>query len=108
MAKRPIKQKRLARLRKQVYRTPLTRYIDLVQWLKDRRYAQTTGEAERLMTDGKVKTDAHIIGRERVSMAPEQTAWEKLTDAPQKDPEIVWFPRRYIRAEFRDTLRVEV
>jgi hypothetical protein len=53
--------KKVRRLRKMLRRTP-TAYIDLIQWLKDRDYAQTTGEATRLILAEKVRVDSHAVG----------------------------------------------
>lgn len=61
MSHRPIEKKKVARLRKLLRRTPPAR-INLVEWLKDRRYARTTGEAHRLLLDGKVKSESHPVG----------------------------------------------
>lgn len=44
-------QKKLRRLKDALRVTPEAS-IDLVQWLKDRRHAQTTGEAEALLREG--------------------------------------------------------
>lgn len=62
MSHRPTDAKKLNRLRKALRRTPVT-YIDLVQYLKDRRYAQTSGEARKMLTDGRVHVDSHVVGR---------------------------------------------
>ncbi len=85
MAKRPIKDKQIARLRKAINRHALPSYVDLVWWLKSRRYADTTGQALRLMLDGKVRIDSHVVGRERVErIINGQTVeqWEPVTRVP--------------------------
>lgn len=61
MSKRPIIDKQLNRLRKST-RHKLPAHFDLVQWLKDRNHAQTTGEAERLILAGRVRSGSHKIG----------------------------------------------
>lgn len=61
MAKRPINKKRAARVRK-LLRKELPAYLDLIQWLKDRRYAQTTGQAEKMILDGRVRSESHKLG----------------------------------------------
>jgi ribosome-associated protein YbcJ (S4-like RNA binding protein) len=82
MAKRPIKDKQFKRLRKAINRRPLPAYVDLVWWLRSRGHANTSGQAIRLMLDGKVKLESHVVGRERVSrIVAGQTVeqWEPVT-----------------------------
>ena len=83
VAKRPIKQKKLRRLRKAVERTPLPAYIDLIDWLKTRRYADTTGQAIRLLVDGKVKSESHVIGREKRVFFKDDKQHERWEPAPR-------------------------
>lgn len=40
----------------------IPRYFDLFQWLKDRDYAQTSGDCRRLITRYRVKCDSHPFG----------------------------------------------
>lgn len=61
MSKRPINTKRARRVRK-LLRKELPAYIDLIHWLKVRRYAGTTGEAERLILAGRVRSESHKLG----------------------------------------------
>lgn len=68
MSHRSITDKKLNRLRKAVNRRPLPAYVDLVAWLKDRRYARSTGEAESLILAGRVKSDSHVIGITKARM----------------------------------------
>lgn len=51
-------QKKLRRLKDALRVTPEAS-IDLVQWLKDRRHAQTTGEAEAILRAGRVRLSAN-------------------------------------------------
>lgn len=37
--------------------------LDLIDWLKTRGHAQTTGEAVRMLLDGRVMVDSHVVGR---------------------------------------------
>lgn len=90
MSHRPTSRKRVASLRKALRRTP-DAYIDLIQWLKLRGYAQTTGEAKRLLTDGKVRSDSHPVGRTRIQLTEEDH---------------IWLPDRFVPARLRDTLIV--
>lgn len=107
MAKRPIHQKRLRRLRKAVERQPLVAYIDLVRWLKERGYAQTTGKAHELLVDGKVRVDSHAVGREKRAVAAPLSALEQLQGKEPSKPKMQWFPQPYVRAEFREHIRVQ-
>lgn len=62
MSSRPIEQKRRKRAAKAVRRRPLEASLDLIQWLKDRRYAQTTGEAKKIILAKRVTADSHTLG----------------------------------------------
>ena len=61
MSHRGTLNKKLNRLRKAT-RVPLPAHFDLVDWLKDRRHAQTTGEANRLILAGRVRNGSHVVG----------------------------------------------
>ncbi len=89
MAKRPVQAKKIRRLEKLMRRTPPA-FIDLVQWLKLRGHARTTGAAYRLMAEGKVLSGDHVIGRERVV----------------HEGEVGWLPSPRVEARHRDHLRV--
>lgn len=107
MAKRPILQKRLARLRKAVNRQPLLAYIDLQRWLKDRGYASSTREANELLIGGKVMVDSHTVGREKAVVSAPLSALEQLQRKEPSKPKEQWVPRPLVRAEFREQLRVQ-
>jgi hypothetical protein len=68
MAKRPIQQKQRRRVAKLLRRRSPEGFLDLVQWLKDRKYAQTTGEAEKIILAKRVKADSHPLGVEKRPM----------------------------------------
>lgn len=61
MARRPIRAKQIAAMRRSLRQQP-TRSINLVEWLRDRGYAQTAGEARRLILAGRVKSESHVLG----------------------------------------------
>ena len=61
MAKRPLNKKAAHRVRK-LLRSELPAYIDLIQWLKDRGYADTTGQAEKIILAGRVRSGSHKLG----------------------------------------------
>lgn len=63
MSRRQNNAKKVARLRKTLRRQPLPAYIDLVTWLKDRGYAQTTGQAKAMLLAGRVRVAANAVGR---------------------------------------------
>lgn len=67
MSKRPIQQKKIRKLRRALRKAgaPQT-HIDLIEWLKLHSFAQTTGEAVRLLLAGKVRVESHVVGRQRV------------------------------------------
>lgn len=54
-------ERQMRKLRK-LTRRKLPRYFDIVDWLKMRRYAQTTGEAERLILAGRLRSGSHTVG----------------------------------------------
>lgn len=62
MSKRPREEKKIRKLEKALRRTPPAR-IDLVEWLKRHKHAQTSGEARKLLTDGRVRIGSHVVGR---------------------------------------------
>lgn len=96
MAKRPINEKRAARMRKAMTRKPLPGYIDLVKWLRQHGHAQTAGAARDLILDKRVKIDSHVVG---VATEPRLDAAGKV-----KDTEVV---DRYIPVErFKGVVRV--
>lgn len=61
MAHRPIKAKQVAKLRKAFRQTPET-FINPVQYLKDRRFARTSGEAREIILAGRLKSESHSVG----------------------------------------------
>jgi hypothetical protein len=77
VARRSITQKKVARLRKAINRKPLPAFINLVHWLKLHGYAQTSGEADRLILAGKVRAGANKVGFEKV---PVRTPDGKVVD----------------------------
>lgn len=65
MSHRPNQAKRVKRLKKALRPSPES-YIDLIQYLKDRRYASSTAEATRMLVEGKVRVESHPVGRMEV------------------------------------------
>ena len=61
MSRRPTSEKKLRRLRKAMRRTPDT-YIDLVDWLRTRGYADTAGQARAIILARRVKSESHVLG----------------------------------------------
>jgi hypothetical protein len=68
MAHRSINSKRARRIRKALGRQPLDPHIDLVEWLVSRRHASTRGAARRMLEEGRVMSESHIIGRQKVRL----------------------------------------
>lgn len=94
MAARPTHAKKMRRLRKALRRTPPA-YIDLVEWLRSRRHAQTAGAARALLIDGKVMSESHVVGRERITVP-----------GPDGEPIERWIESPRVPARLRDSLRV--
>jgi hypothetical protein len=63
---RPIEVKQRRRAAKALRRSTLPAYINLIEWLKDRRYASTTGEAQKILLAGRVQADSHKLGVKRM------------------------------------------
>lgn len=67
MSRRPIQEKKLRKLRRVIRKgSAPPSYVDLIEWLKLHRYAQTTGAAIQLLLDGKVHIESHTVGRQEV------------------------------------------
>lgn len=78
MSKRPIKDKQIRRLERALRKAGAPQaHIDLIDWLKTRGYANTTGAAVRLLLDGKVRVESHIVGRQKlpVPFQPDEEEW---------------------------------
>lgn len=107
MAKRPLNVKRANRVRK-AFRSDLPRWIDLIQWLKDHRYAQTTGEAEKIILAGRVRVESHKLGIKKAKV-PKRGAHRKLAigrPLEERDYEERDTVDRFIPATLRDKLTV--
>jgi ribosome-associated protein YbcJ (S4-like RNA binding protein) len=76
MSHRPIQEKKLRKLERALRKaaTPAAS-IDLIDWLKTRGHAQTTGAAVRLLLAGKVRVDSHIVGRQEIPVRGGKTIW---------------------------------
>lgn len=55
-------QKQLRRLRKAL-RPGLDSYINLIEYLTDRRLARSKREARQMCLDGRVRVESHVVGR---------------------------------------------
>lgn len=107
MAKRPLNKKRAARVRKML-RRDIPAFIDLIEWLKVRGYAQTTGQAERLILDGKVKSESHKLGIARgqklkSSARIKAALGRRIREEDFDEVDVV---QRYVPAKVRGTIQV--
>lgn len=78
MSKRALQDKKLRKLRRALRHAGAPApTLDLIDWLKTRGHAQTTGEAVRLLLDGKVMVESHVVGRVEYMDAtrPDNTAY---------------------------------
>lgn len=83
MSARPIEAKQRRRAAKALRRRPLPAYINLIDWLKDRRYASTTGEAKAIILAKRVKADSHPLGVKKMPvLQPDMTIKEEDVVAP--------------------------
>lgn len=94
MAKRPLLEKKVRRLRKALRNTPPT-YIDLVQYLTDRRLAKSKKHARELMVAGKVMVDSHKVGRIQVP---------DLINGDEND--MRWIPQPLLSSQHRGNIVV--
>lgn len=87
MSKRSIQDKKLRRLKKALRLSPPS-FINLIEWLRDRGYAQTTGAARSMLLAGKVKVESHTVGRVEVDnpLKPGNKEWiiQPLTPAKNR------------------------
>jgi hypothetical protein len=65
MAKRPITHKKIEKLRRSL-RPGLPVYINLIEYLLDRRLAKNKHEALDMLVEGKVMVESHKVGRIQV------------------------------------------
>jgi hypothetical protein len=104
---RPVLKKRANKLRK-VLRAELPAYIDLVEYLKTRGHAQTTGEAEKIILAGRVRSESHKLGITQQEQ-PKRHARIKarvgllLTADDYETTDVV---QRRVPAKLRDTIQV--
>jgi hypothetical protein len=71
-------EKKIRALRRALRKGRLPARIDLIAWLKDRRYAQTTGAARQLLIDGKVKSESHPLGVQIVDVEDRDGKLKKI------------------------------
>lgn len=84
--------KKLRSLERIIRKGRLPAYIDLIQWLRDRRYASTAGGAREIIEAGRVRSESHTLGSR---LALDRTG--------QKTQVF----EQYVPARLRDTIRVE-
>lgn len=96
MSRRPIAEKRAARVRKAMTRKPLPAYIDLVKWVRAHGHAQTGGAARDLILAKRLKVDSHVVG----------VATEQRPDATGTKMEDVEVVDRYLPVERSRGLKV--
>lgn len=107
MSHRPILKKKANRLRKALRTTP-GGYIDLVVYLKDRRFARTTGEAEKLILDGRVRSESHKLGIGKGMKVKESSKLAVLLGRPleESDFEETDVVERRVPAKVRASIQV--
>lgn len=93
MSKRNSREARkINKLRKTLRKNSIPAYIDLVQWLRDHKHADTAGAAQKLITEGRVKSDSHTLG---------------LTPVHLEGGKEIQVPSRFVPAKYRPTISVE-
>lgn len=101
MSKRPVNKKRANKLRRMMVRgsRPLE-YIDLVQYLQDRGYADTAGQAREIIELGNVMADSHPLGMREIYEAGHMDGTKGL-------PTRRLHGRPLVPAGLRDRIRVK-
>lgn len=107
MSHRSILKKKANRVRKMMRQTP-DAYIDLVVWLKQHRYAQTTGEAERIILARRVRSESHVVGITKGRVPKDSTRVKAMLgrQLTEDDFEEVDVVERWVPARLRETLIV--
>lgn len=62
---RPLEKKARA-MERAIRKGRVPTLINLVQWLKDHKHAQTTGEAVRLIKAGRVMSESHKLNGDKI------------------------------------------
>lgn len=75
-----LRNKKLRSLARAMRRAPDAQ-IDLVQWLRDRRYADTAGGARKLLAEGRVFFRGEPVGRIPVRRDEDEKPTEYVADA---------------------------
>lgn len=94
MSHRPVLKKRAQRVRKILSRSPLPKNIDLVHYLRTRGHAETAGGARKMLEEGKVRSESHVLGR------------VKMTVLEKGKEEERWVAQPVVPAKYRDSLQV--
>ena len=90
MSARPILKKKANRVRKAL-RTPLPRHFDLVQYLLDHKHAKTKREAREMLVAGRVRSESHVLGR------------EKMPTLVKGEVKLEWAPQPIVPVNFRNS-----
>jgi hypothetical protein len=83
-------EKKIRTLHRALRKGRLPAYIDLVEWLKDRKYVDTVGDAYHLIKEERVRSESHPLG---------------LT-AAEVDGKMVNVVERYVSGSLRSTIHV--
>lgn len=107
MSHRPLGRKRANRVRK-AFRATLPSYIDLVGYLKDRGFASTSGEAEKIILAGRVKSESHTLGIAKGKVLRDDAKLKaalgrEITEDDLKEIDVV---QRHVPAKLRATIQV--
>lgn len=92
MSHRSIESKKIEKLRRSLRQNRST-YIDLTEYLVDRRFASSRKKAEAMLVDGKVRVESHIVGRVEV---PD----------PEKKDKTMFIPRPLLASHHRSNITV--
>lgn len=104
MSHRPTRRKAANRLRKIMRNTPPLK-LDLVQWLIDRGHAQTKGAARKLILDGKVRHESHVLGRVQAPIAKPLTLAQQMA-GKSAEVEMGFVVDPYVDASLRKSITV--
>lgn len=55
-------EKKIRQLRRALKKGRLPEYVNLLDWLKDRKYASTNSEAFKIISEKRVMSESHVLG----------------------------------------------
>lgn len=95
--------KKIRKLERALRKGRIPRYLNLVHWLEDHGYAQTAGEARKLIDEDRVMSESHPVGKTVVEIPAAEPTMENPSGTEAMKFRIT---HPVIPAFHRETLRV--